>query len=160
MTGNSKKNLNIFLMGESTGHILYAVSELGIRDIVLVSSESTYNQNQVFLDLLGHMGVTIHERIEINPFAPDSIEVIYTRILETYEKFEQDGFEITCALTGGTNLMAIAMGLAALVTGTKCHYVVYNNGENHLVNIESFAKIQNHSDLKNRKAFFQGGMSL
>ncbi len=157
MTGNNKKTLNIFLMGESTGHISYAITELGVRDIVIVSSKSTYEQNKGFLDQLEQNGVKIHEKITVDPFAADSVVLISTRILEVYQKYHQEGFEIRCGLTGGTNLMAIAMGLAALVTGARCHYVVFNNNENRLVNISSFADIKKRIDFDNLNVLFQEG---
>lgn len=160
MIGNNKEILNIFLMGESTGHISYAITELGVRDIVIVSSDSTFEQNKGFLDQLEQNGVKIHEKITVDPFAADSIMLISTRILEAYQKYHLEGFEIRCGLTGGTNLMAIAMGLAALVTGAKCHYVGFKNNENHLVNISSFADIQKRIDFEDLKLLLRGGFPI
>jgi hypothetical protein len=157
MTGNTKKSLNIFLMGESTGHISYVINELGIHDIILVSSIPTFERNKEFLLQLEQQGVRIHEKVIVDPFARDSIVEISKTILELYKKYEQNGFDITCALTGGTNLMAIAMGLAALVTGSSCHYVVFNNGENRLVNITCFADIQKQMRFGDLETTLRGG---
>jgi len=157
MTGNNKKILNIFLMGESTGHISYAITELGIWDIVIVSSESTYEQNKGFLDQLEQTSIKIHEKITVDPFAADSIMHISTRIVEAYQKYHLEGFEIRCGLTGGTNLMAIAMGVAALVTGAKCHYVGFKNNENHLVNISSFTDIKKRIDFNDLNLLLRRG---
>jgi len=157
MTGNTKTPLNIFLMGESTGHISFVINELGIHDIILVSSAPTFERNREFLLELEQNGVRIHEKVTIDPFARDSIVEISKTILELYEKYERNGFGITCALTGGTNLMAIAMGLAALVTGSACHYVVFNNGENNLVNITCFTDIQKQMRFGDLETILRGG---
>lgn len=156
MTGNTKKALNIFLMGESTGHISYVINELGIHDIILVSSILTFDRNKDFLGQLEQNGVCIHEKIEVDPFDKDSIVEISNKIIKIFKKYEKNGFDITCALTGGTNLMAIAMGLAALVTGSACHYVVFNNGENRLVNITCFEDIQQQVCIGDLDTFLGG----
>lgn len=156
MTGNTKKPLNIFLMGESTGHITYVINELGLHDIIIVSSISTFDRNKDFLRQLEQNGVKIHEKIEVDPFDKDSIVEISKKIIKIFKKYKKNGFNIACALTGGTNLMAIAMGLAALVTGSVCHYVVFNNGENRLVNITSFVDIRQQMHIGDLESFFGG----
>jgi len=158
MTGNTKKPLNIFLMGESTGHISYVINELGINDIILVSSIPTFERNREFLLQLEQNGVRIHEKVTVDPFASESIVEISKTILEMHKKYEQNGFDITCALTGGTNLMAIAMGLAALITGSPCHYVAFNNGENRLVHVTCFTDIQKQMRFGDLETTLRGGI--
>jgi hypothetical protein len=156
MTGNTKKPLNIFLMGESTGHISYVIKELDLHDIILVSSIPTFDRNKDFLVQLEQNGIKIHEKIEVDPFDKASIIEISNKIIKIFKKYEKNGFDITCALTGGTNLMAIAMGLTALVTGSACHYVVFNNGENRLVNITCFEDIRQQTGIGDLDTFLGG----
>lgn len=146
-------------MGESTGHISYAIDELNVSNILLISSEYSYQQNGPFLDQLEQNGIIIHEKIKVDPFAADSIEQISKRIIEAYNKYQREGFEIICGLTGGTNLMAIGMGLATLATGSKCHYVAYKNNVNCLVNIGIFADIKERTNFYDLNNLLQEGFS-
>jgi hypothetical protein len=112
--------------------------------MVVFTSPDLFDENQAYIAGLEENGVEVLDVIRLDSFKPDSLETMTRQILDCHEKYE--GFTIICGLTGGTNLMVIAMATTALLKGARCHYVL-NNSQNDVLDIPFFQELTPLNDL-------------
>jgi hypothetical protein len=135
---------HFILLGHSREHIDRTVEKYGVKRMVVFTSPDLYQENQPYIAGLRERGVEVLDVVQLDTFKDDSLETMTSKILECHDKYE--GFTIVSGLTGGTNLMAIAMATAALLKGARCHYVL-NNGQNDVLDIPFFQELNGLKDL-------------
>ncbi|MBP2132354.1 hypothetical protein J2128_000275 [Methanomicrobium sp. W14] len=153
MTGNGKNNeiIHFLILGNSKVHILRAIDYFDIKKAVIFTSENMMIENQPFIDEIEQNGVNVIKVVLLSPFEEKALENMSQKILKTYELYSNRGSsEVIAGLTGGTNLMALAMGMLCLSAGLKAHYVL-NNEVNDLIEIDYFKKLWKNRDLSNLK---------
>ena len=117
--------LHFIIMGNSKEHIQKAIDHFKITDMVIFSSDELLDTNRPFIGDLRDKGIMIREIVSLKPFDTDSIRVMTVEMLRANSRYSpRCNIDIIVALTGGTNLMVVAMALVALLQGLKCHYVV------------------------------------
>ncbi len=138
-TGTSP--LHFLLLGHAKEHIRAVIDHYGIKNAVIFTSMELERENLPFIRSLEDEGIVIAEVINLEPFGQDALERMMVRILDAYRTHSGSGrTEFVVALTGGTNLMVVAMALVALMKGFPAHYVL-NNGRNEVVEIDLFESL-------------------
>jgi hypothetical protein len=143
-TTGDRSIAHFILLGHSKEHVDHAIKKYGINRMVVFTSPDLYGENQAYIASLAENGVEVLEVVRLDSFKPDSLETMTTQILDCHKKY--GGFTIICGLTGGTNLMVIAMATAALLKGSRCHYVL-NNSQNDVLDIPFFEELNSLNDL-------------
>lgn len=136
---------HFILLGHSKEHVDQAIQKYGIKKMVVFTSPDLYAHNQEYIVGLPRQCVEVLEVIQLDTFKDDSLETMTSKILECHEKYG-GRFTIISGLTGGTNLMAIAMAMAALIKGDRCHYVL-NNDRNDVLEFPFFQTLNQLKDL-------------
>jgi hypothetical protein len=133
MNGDHLKNnepdvIQFLLLGSSQGHVLPVIDNYNTSKIVLFSSEDLKTETEDFSRQIEKEKGIQCEIILLDPFGSSSLFEMVKEILHKAEEYEKKKEElkpiIVAGVTGGTNLMAIAMALASLVKGWACHYVL------------------------------------
>jgi hypothetical protein len=133
--------LHFLLLGHAKEHVRAVIEHYSIRNAVILTSMELEGENLPFIRSLQDEGVVIAEVINLEPFGQDALERMTARILDAYHTHSGSGRpEFVVALTGGTNLMVVAMALVALMKGLPAHYVL-NNGRNEVVEIDLFERL-------------------
>jgi len=133
--------LHFLLLGHAKEHVRAVIEHYSIRNAVILTSMELEGENLPFIRSLQDEGVVIAEVINLEPFGQDALERMTARILDAYHTHSGSGrTEFVVALTGGTNLMVVAMALVALMKGLPAHYVL-NNGRNEVVEIGLFERL-------------------
>jgi CRISPR/Cas system-associated protein Csm6 len=133
--------LHFLLLGHAKEHVRAIIEHYSIRNAVILTSTELEEENLPFIQSLRDEGVAIVEVINLEPFGQGALERMTARILDTYHACSGTGrTEFVVALTGGTNLMVVAMALVALMKGRPAHYVL-NNGRNEVVEIDLFERL-------------------
>ena len=133
--------LHFLLLGHAKEHIRVVIERYRIRNVVIFTSAELEEENLPFIQSLRDKEVVISEVINLEPFGQDALERMTARILDAYHIHSRSGrTEFVVALTGGTNLMVVAMALVALMKGLPAHYVL-NNGRNEIVEIDLFERL-------------------
>ncbi|NLA99506.1 MAG: hypothetical protein GX837_00815 [Methanomicrobiales archaeon] len=149
--------LHFFLLGHAKEHIRAVIEHYSIRDVVIFTSVELEEENLPFIQSLRDEGVVISEVINLEPFGQDALERMMARILDAYHIHSRsERTEFVVALTGGTNLMVVAMALVALMKGLPAHYVL-NNGRNEVVEIDLFERLAACVDAKEVEAQIRAG---
>ena len=143
-TDDKLPEMHMLLLGLSHEHILVEIKALGIRNAVLFTSENLLEDAKSFAETLEGCRVKIHEIICVDPFQSDSLDVMIKQIRTVCAKYSER-YSVVCGLTGGTNLMAISMSMAALLEGLPCHYSLPRN-INPVISVDYFR--QNHGKVK------------
>ena len=130
--------LHFLLLGHAKEHVRAVIEHYSIRNAVIFTSMELEGENLPFIRGLHDEGVVIAEVINLEPFGQDALERMTARILDAYSGSGKTKFIV--ALTGGTNLMVVAMALVALMKGLPAHYVL-NNGRNEVVEIDLFERL-------------------
>lgn len=117
--------VHFLLLGKSPGHLDIVLNHYHIDKMILFSSKEI---EEDVIDLLNEnepLNEFDPEVIYLQPFDPGAVEEMTERILEVERRIKIDypDSEIIAGLTGGTNLMAISMAIAAQQSGWRCHYV-------------------------------------
>jgi|GEM_PF-3467800 len=133
-------------IGNSKEHIEKAVDELKIKDAIIFSSVQTRIETE-FLKYLNDKGVNVLETHCVDPFTSDSLRNIISIMLSTIERYSKQGTEFIVGLTGGTNIMAVAFGVVAMIKGLRCNYIL-NQEEDFLLKIDTFKEIDVSVPLK------------
>jgi len=123
MMKKTKPEMHMLLLGMSHDHILVEIKATGLRHAVFFTSENLMEDAKDFAMKLGNEGIYVHEIVSVDPFESESSETMTTEIQTTIHKYSNE-YKVVCGLTGGTNLMAISMALAALKIGIPCHYSI------------------------------------
>lgn len=133
--------LHFLLLGHAKEHVRAVIEHYSIRNAVIFTSMELEGENLPFIRSLQDEGVVIAEVINLEPFGQDALERMTARILDAHHTHSGSGrTEFVVALTGGTNLMVVAMALVALMKGLPAHYVL-NNGRNEVVEIDLFERL-------------------
>lgn len=133
--------LHFLLLGHAKEHIRAVIEHYSIGNAVVFTSTELEEENLPFIQSLRDEGVVISEVINLEPFGRGALERMTARILDTYHIHSRSRkTEFVVALTGGTNLMVVAMALVALMKGLPAHYVL-NNGRNEVVEIDLFERL-------------------
>ena len=149
--------LHFLLLGHAKEHVRAVIEHYSIRNAVIFTSMELEGENLPFIRSLQDEGVVIAEIINLEPFGQDALERMTARILDTYHIHSRSGrTEFVVALTGGTNLMVVAMALVALMKGLPAHYVL-NNGRNEVVEIDLFERLAPYVDAEEVEAQIRAG---
>ena len=133
--------LHFLLLGHAKEHVRAVIEHYSIRNAVIFTSMELEGENLPFIRSLEDEGVLIAEVIYLEPFGQDALERMTARILDAYHTHSGSGRpEFVMALTGGTNLMVVAMAVVALMKGLPAHYVL-NNGKNEVIEIDLFERL-------------------
>lgn len=145
MTGIETENTSVIhfiLLGNSKEHVLHAIDHYSIQKMVLVTSKTLYDENIPFIANLRKRGFDVLDVIVVNPFSNDCLETMIQEILSKYEAISSSNqITVMFGLTGGTNLMAIAMSFVALLKNLRCHYVVKNQVDK-IIEINLFERLE------------------
>ena len=137
---SGKESIHFILLGHSKTHIQRVVEYFKITKMVVFSSIELEDENQPFLEDLSSKGIQILEVVNLDPFEVKALENMIAVITEKYEVYSKRGKNpIITSLTGGTNLMVVAMALVASENRLKAHYVL-NNESNDVIEIDYFQK--------------------
>lgn len=116
--------VHFLLLGHSREHILEAIDKFEIRSVVIFTSRNLLDESKAFTGMIEGRGTKVLELVALDPFDGKSIERMTREIIDRYDHHTTEQSKtIIAGLTGGTNLMAISMSLAALIRGMKCHYM-------------------------------------
>jgi hypothetical protein len=145
MTGIEQEyaqTIHFLLMGNSKEHILHAIDHYSIQKMVLVTSDTLYDENVPFIMDIQKRGIDVLDVMIVNPFSNDCMETMIQEILGRYEAISNSSqTPVIFGLTGGTNLMAIAMSFVALLKNLRCHYIVKNQ-VNKIIEIDLFERLE------------------
>ena len=145
MTGIEQEyaqTIHFLLMGNSKEHILHAIDHYSIQKMVLVTSDTLYDENFPFIMDIQKRGIDVLDVMIVNPFSNDCMETMIQEILGRYEAISNSSqTPVIFGLTGGTNLMAIAMSFVALLKNLRCHYIVKNQ-VNKIIEIDLFERLE------------------
>lgn len=123
--GERLKPIHFINLGHSKEHVIKAVESLDIQKMVIFTSPLVKEGSGEFLERLEGLGVEIVEVFVVDPFLQDSLRDTVRSLLRAHRKYSNGGrVEVVSGLTGGTNIMAIAMGIFSMLKGLRCHYVV------------------------------------
>jgi len=112
----------------------------------------------MFSKTLGETGPKVLEQINLSPFSDNALESMTAAILSAHEKFGSNGEHISVSLTGGTNLMVLAMALVAISRRLPAFYCV-NNEEQTILSIDLLQNLSNNIDrLPFEKTITAGGI--
>ncbi|MDG6251405.1 hypothetical protein [Methanocalculus sp.] len=149
MTGadTASEPVHFLLLGNAKEHIFRAIEYFGIQKVVLFTSQHLMSENQPFIEQLEREGISVLETVFLDPFEHVALERMTQRMLEAYDLHSNGGaHRVIAGLTGGTNLMVLAMGMMCLAAGLKSHYVVHNE-TNDLIEIDFFSNLAQNMDL-------------
>ena len=136
------QTIQFLLMGTSKEHILHAIDHYSIQKMVLVTSVTLYDENIPFITDIKKRGIDVLDVVIVNPFSNDCLETMIQEILDKYEAISSSSqIPVMFGLTGGTNLMAIAMSFVALLKNLRCHYVVKNQVDK-IIEINLFERLE------------------
>ncbi len=145
---NSKGSVHLLLVGQSKGHIIKILEMFEPIHIELFTSSELLQDVSEFVGSISSYEGTYHISV-IPSFTENSvfsgISIIYSRYKIIKSRFPR--IKIYFGITGGTNTMAVEMGLTAVMTEEPIHYVVrdlsrQNASENvMLFNTEELRKI-------------------
>ena len=136
---SAKESIHFILLGHSKTHIQRVVEYFKLKKMVVFSSTELEDENRPFLEDLSSKGIQILEVVHLDPFKVKALENMIAIITEKYEEYSKHGMDpIITSLTGGTNLMVVAMALVASEKRLKAHYVL-NNESNDVIEIDYFA---------------------
>lgn len=145
MTGIETENaslIHFILLGNSKEHVLHAIDHYSIQKMVLVTSKTLYDENIPFIANLQKRGFDVLDVIVVNPFSNDCLETMIQEILGRYEAISSSSqIPVIFGLTGGTNLMVIAMSFVALLKNLRCHYIVKNQVDK-IIEINLFERLE------------------
>ncbi len=133
--------VHFLLLGHSQEHIHEAIDRFRIQSVVIFTSRNLFDDSKAFAREIEDGGVKVLEVIALDPFNDRSVEKMTMEIINRYDRYIRDQPKmIVSGLTGGTNLMAISMALAAMLRGLKCHYMVKSD-EGNPIEIDLFEKM-------------------
>lgn len=136
------QTIHFLLMGNSKEHIFHAIDHYSIQKMVLVTSDTLYDENIPFISDIQQRGIDVLDVIIVNPFSNDCLETMIQKILGRYETISSSSqIPVIFGLTGGTNLMVIAMSFVALLKNIQCHYVVKNQVDK-IIEIDLFERLE------------------
>ena len=134
--------IHFLLMGNSKEHILHTIDHYSIQKVVLVTSDTLYDDNISFIADIQQRGIDVLDVIIVNPFSNDCLETMIQEILGRYETISSSSqIPVIFGLTGGTNLMATAMSFVALLKNLRCHYIVKNQVDK-IIEIDLFERLE------------------
>jgi len=134
--------IHFILLGHSKNHILAAIAHFKINKMVIFTSKELLEENLPFIQEIIPKSVQVLEVVELDPFEPQALENILLIISEKYRKYSGKGkIPIIISLTGGTNLMVVAMALVASEKRLKTHYVL-NNESSDVIEIDYFERMK------------------
>jgi hypothetical protein len=113
----------------------------------------------MFSKTLGETGPQVLEQINLSPFSDNALESMTAAILAAHKKYGTNGELISVSLTGGTNLMVLAMALVAISRRLPAFYCV-NNEEQTILSIDLLQNLSNNIDrLSFEKTITAGGIA-
>jgi len=140
--------IHFILLGHSKNHILMAIAHFKINKIVIFTSKELLEENLPFIQEIIPKSVQVLEVVELDPFEPQALENILLIISEKYKKYSAKGkIPIITSLTGGTNLMVVAMALVASEKRLKAYYIL-NNERNDVIEIDYFEHMKGKGSLE------------
>jgi hypothetical protein len=89
----------------------------------------------------------------VDPFTTQSMQKMISITLSAADRYSAHGVEFVVGLTGGTNIMAVALGIVAMIRGYRCNYVL-NKEEDFLLKIDTFREIDRSVPLREIDKFF------
>lgn len=149
MTGEGEgQNIVHFLsIGNSKDHASKAIDALSIEKMVVFTSYQILEETRSFCDSLSDKSINVLDIIPMDPFQTDSLSIMIQTVIEAFEKYSENGKNtIVSGLTGGTKLMAVALGIVSMLYGTSCNYIVHPP-DNRVLEIDLFQKMA-HIQLK------------
>ena len=133
--------IHFLLLGNSKEHILRAIKYFKAQQVVFFTSQNLMSENRPFIDEIRKKGISVLETVYLDPFEEKALEHMSQRMGEAYDLHSAGGtHQIIAGLTGGTNLMVLAMGMVCLAAGLQAHYVV-NNETNDVIEISFFRNL-------------------
>ena len=153
----SLPQIHFINLGNSKDHVIKAIERLSIRRMVIFTSPQLKADAQAFCKLLSDKGVEVLEVFEVDPFQSDSLEIMIRSLLEAHDKYSQnERIEIVSGLTGGTNIMAIAMGVVSMIKGLRCHYVI-SPPDDRVLEIDLFERLKLAQSRSEIEKMLKGG---
>lgn len=158
MTGESDSDsiVHFILVGHSKEHVLKAIDEFHITKMVMITTNDVIDQSRQFLASLSGLGVELCDIIEVDPFQENSLQDITSKLLDACDKYGQNGkTEIIAGLTGGTNIMAIALGNVSMIKRLRCHYIV-SPPDPRVLRFDLYRGIDPNSSMAQIESMFKG----
>ncbi len=154
MTGEDIPGLVCFTtLGNATGHIRVAIEKLQPSELVIFTSSDLHDPARPVYKEIIDSGVSLRDIILLHPFEHGALEKMISRMLMAYQTYiTKQSNSALVSLTGGTNLMAVAMGLFALIQGLDAYYVL-NDSTHDIMPItlfESMNQLKTLSAMKTR----------
>jgi len=156
MNKNGEKTSQIFFLnvGVSKEHVGKAIDTLQIEKTVIFSSIQLREETEDFTRSLTGRKVDVVEVHYVDPFTPESMRNIISLMLTTAKKYSAQGMEVVAGLTGGTNIMAVALGVVAMMLKLQCNYIL-NKDDDFLLRIDTFKNIDDAVTLEQFERFFE-----
>ena len=149
------ERVHFITVGNSRDHLIKAIEGLGIGQLVLFTSPQLRSEVEGFCSESLPDSVRVLELVDVYPFSSNSIESMVHILILKHDQYSKTGHvKVVVGLTGGTNLMAISMGLFALIKGLPCHYIL-NQAEGNVIEIATFQELQKLGDLENISEYLE-----
>ncbi|WNY25251.1 hypothetical protein [Methanolapillus millepedarum] len=161
MNGMCKQSANIskiYLLnvGISKEHIEKTILSLNIENVILFSSVQMRDDTISYAGHLKEIGLNVLDMVFVDPFTEKSVDEMIQSMLRIVDQYPSDDIEIIAGLTGGTNLMAISLGIVAFIKGLRCNYVL-NKDADFIISINTFEKLSPEMTLIDVESYFKGG---
>lgn len=151
------RRIHFITIGRSKEHVQKCINQLGITDMVVFTSTTMRKDVDEFCYACEKDGVEVLNIVDVDPFSPNTVEEIVRAALIAYDAHAKAGkVEIISGLTGGTNLMAVGMGLFSLIKGLPCHYVL-DRPDDDILPIDLFARMGSLKTKSEIESFLLGG---
>jgi len=123
-------NIQFLIVGISHDHIFKIIHHFQPLKLYLISSFEMEESTKILNHQIKELNIS-SQIIWINPFKEDSLQQITNEIVWRAKKemIEHPNIKIFIGFTGGTNLMAIAAGISAMVLNAESHYVLKDKDE-------------------------------
>ena len=160
MTANSTiQHIHFLLVGNSKEHLYRYISHFHPDSVVLFTSQDLAEDTALFSKTLGKTGPKVLEQINLSPFSENALDCMTAAILTAHNKYGGNGALISVSLTGGTNLMVLAMALVAISRRFPAFYCV-NNEEQTILTIDLLQNLSTRIDrLSFEKTIITGGIA-
>jgi hypothetical protein len=137
--------IHFLLVGNSKEHLYRYISYFHPDSVVLFTSHDLAEDTEIFSKTLGETGPKVLEQINLSPFSDNALDCMTAAILTAHDKYDGNGSIISVSLTGGTNLMVLAMALVAISRRLPAFYCV-NNKEQTILSIDLLQNISTSID--------------
>lgn len=150
-------NLHILLVGKNHEHIFHTINHFEPDRIAFISSFELKESTLKLRTEVMRRNIQC-EIFWVEPFIPNALDQIISQILNIGVKFKKEfpNARLNIGFTGGTNIMAIAAGICALLLKVDGHYILKTTKEIYIYNLNQLlTKYQNKFSIVQGDYFFE-----